>query len=187
MTLFGCFLLHCESDHCKQTDGIVFCKGCNVGYHLTGTSCEPNVCKCETGNWIGIENNGPGINATPKIAEECVYHGSEACDVCPSGFHIMNMEISIPELYQDSVGASGLRQFESTLCQPNICFCENGIPHEFSQFDETGWYRLAGISFCEINGDHVCQSCDYGYHFEENTCLPNICMCPNGTPEVNDA
>lgn len=46
------------------------------------------------------------------------------------------------------------------------CICEHGTP----------------TATCDNSTDPSCWECDEGYHLDNNQCVENICVCPNGTP-----
>lgn len=49
---------------------------------------------------------------------------------------------------------------------------------------------LQASTLCATDGQHDCASCAAGYRMSANaavgsqTCLANVCACPNGTPTV---
>ena len=140
---------------------------CYNGYHLERESlnCQVNICNCEFGEATRTTNSDPSINSTPEI---CSQNDLEECASCFPGYHLN----------------------DNTICIPNSCRCNQGVPH-------TG-------SLCEINQSTSCQSCftDYelisgicvhkdcgangvGYYVDDfGGCLPNVCTCSNGLPVV---
>lgn len=78
------------------------CRECGAGFHLEGDVCEFNVCNCATGLFSAeIYEMGLGTRGIPKTGIDCVYHDTEWCDFCPSGMHLLKLNISLPELYQN--------------------------------------------------------------------------------------
>ena len=167
-----------EDVRCKQYDELNVCKVCDVGFHLDINleSCIANVCHCESGKWDRIEINGNGsFIGSPKLGIECVYHDLEYCDSCPSGMHLLSVDLTLSSIYQHYESDSGGEiSFESEMCSPNYCHCQNGVAFDYSDFDDSGLLQNPGISMCDSHSAERCQSCDSGYHLEEYFCVPNV-------------
>ena len=67
----------------------------------------------------------------------------------------------------------------------NVCSCPNGTPTT---------HGGSGATLCETDGAVDCEVCaTTGYHLSATaalgaqTCVQNVCTCPNGTPTTADA
>jgi hypothetical protein len=68
----------------------------------------------------------------------------------------------------------------SSSCLTNVCRCPHGTP-------TTGNGTTAG-TLCQTHNSIDCAACNAGYHIsgsvgQQQSCLPNVCMCPHGTPQ----
>ena len=72
---------------------------------------------------------------------------------------------------------AGLLEFDNKInhCLKNKCECVNGSGAKFTD--------------CPENGSYKCESCDFGYHLNEQTktCDQNVCVCRNGRETVGPA
>ena len=182
-------------------DGEDICDSCDAGFNKNADTllCQANVCVCENGAAVesaSCTTNGanqcqenscadkyrpepnsngsndssiscvPNVcvceNGTPVGAGWCREEGRNMCVKCDDGFELN--------------GGWGKDCISNT---PNICVCENGAAVENAS--------------CTIDGANQCQanSCDDKYRPEPNSdgsadssisCVPNVCVCENGTP-----
>ena len=85
-----------------------------------------------------------------KTGADCLNHGLEDCAIsgCFVGFHY---------------------DYDSGLCKPNICSCQNGDP------------KIGADCLIHEKVDCIPSSCHAGFHYtsksDSNICEPNVCNC----------
>ena len=185
-----------DIENCDE-DGKHKCKSCSqysnttAGYHLVleTNHCEMNQCTCGNGTAVedfkctqheanecascdpGVFNKtvgyylseGFGSTCLP-ISCSCEFGDAISDELCPS--HDWNHCVSCDEGYR----------LIGTICEPNVCLCENGSPRK------TG----ITIDICGQNGRNECQECNSDFKLDGNSTAP-ICIvkCPAGY-EGND-
>lgn len=142
-------------------------------------------------------SRGPGNtcqcpNGTP--ATTCLNPHVPSCTKCDVGYHLDDNQICIPNICFCPGGTpatgTACTKDQATMCASCqegykmvdqtcelICTCENGKPSDTCDYPES------------------CQSCDTGYHLDQdnNTCVQNTCKCvdsnnnPAGTPAKGTA
>ena len=160
---------------------IELCIDCNDGYHLQGSVCNINAYMCD---------NGAPEDGVPIINRE------ERCFSCNSGYHLIdslceinsyNCQHGIPlsgevtSIEGESTIVNGENRCESCIegyileddvCRQAMFTCDGGTP--------VGGNPAIGHEDIER-----CDSCDEGYHENENEdeqlCIINTYTCANGT------
>jgi hypothetical protein len=146
---------------------IADCASCNGGYHMSAAagagsqSCVANTCTCP---------NGTPTVATGSGATLCEVHNTVDCSACGAGYSI-----------RSAAGRTSSGGVGAHSCQPNVCYCEEGTAAVASG---------TGATLCEAHSNVDCSACAAGYHPSATpaagtqTCLPNVCTCPNGVPAM---
>jgi len=174
------------NETCPAQGGEI-CESCDAGYFLHSQKCKLRKCHCDPSR---------GFPAEGAI---CPDDGMKFCARCFQGYHLMRNinteEVSCEQNYcQCSMGTPvegvacaedkaqicascqpGYHVGESSLCQPNSCYCTNGgAPDE-------------GDPRCKEDGTEACTNrCEEYYHLDEvsGICERNVCQCHGGVPAI---